>query len=98
MKVLWTHRLVMRGGMVFGKVVSQIVSAWAPMDREFAVGTTVLYPIKTHVNRFGTALFDSLIRDTCSTLVVCLERGCALCMAEFREGGTECGGFFGVVE
>ena len=43
--------------VVFGRVVGQIVFTWFPED-ELALGCVVFEPIESHVNGFGSFLFN----------------------------------------
>jgi hypothetical protein len=49
---------------------------------------SVTNPIESHVDCFGSALFDSFIGKSCSAGVVCLKRGIRLWMPHFNESGA----------
>ena len=63
----------MRGRVMLGEIVSEIVSPSFPMNDELALCDSVPDPIEAHVNCFGTLLFDGGIGDACSACVVCLD-------------------------
>ena len=69
--------------VVFGEVVGVIVTAATPIDEEFALFDSVLYPIQTHVDGARLALFDSLVGNTGCACVVCLDGGGCLGMPHF---------------
>ena len=67
------HFPMIFGGVMFGEVVGFIVVfAPAPIDVKLALLHTVLDPIETHVNGFGASLFDSIIGNSFSACIVCL--------------------------
>ena len=89
---------MVHGRVMLGEVISQIVTAFAPVDVELALDRTVLEPIKAHVDVFGAALFDGVIDDSGGTTVVNLE-GCRwLRMAHFGQDDTEGNAFAGIEE
>ena len=47
-----THQPVVRRGMMFCKVVRQVVGAFAPVDYELLLGYAIAYPVKAHVHSF----------------------------------------------
>ena len=97
-KVTGAHQAVVGRGMVFGEVVGEVVGASAPMDHKLALGHAVTDPIESHIDGFGTALFDGAIGDAGSTGVVGLDRGWGLRVAEIVERGADGGGFFAVMK
>ena len=66
------------------------------MNEKLAVSRSVLNPVEPHVNGFRPALFNGIVGYPGGTLVVSLNRCCELGMPEFRQGGTQRGGLFGV--
>ena len=44
-------------GVMFAKIVGVILVAWAPIDRELALGDVVSDPVESHVNCLGSSLF-----------------------------------------
>jgi hypothetical protein len=69
------HEAMMGWGVMLGKVVSQIVGATAPMDKEFLLLDAIADPIKAHVNGFGMPLLDCVINDTGSTQALSVSMG-----------------------
>ena len=97
-KVTGPHHAVMSGRVMFSEVVSQIVSAAAPVDKELVFGDAVFDPVEAHVNGFGTTLFDSVVGDAGSAGIVSLDGSGWLGMAHLGEGGAEPGTIFGIIE
>ena len=46
--------LMMRGGMMFGEIISLVETSFFPHDMKLALSNTISDPIKSHVNGFGT--------------------------------------------
>ena len=68
------HKLMVCSTMVLRSVVSVVVLAKIPVDSALALLYPVSEPIESHVNCFGSFLFDGVIDDTSSSAaVVCLE-------------------------
>ena len=97
-KVASTHGLVVRRGVMFGEVVGQIVSPAAPVNDELALVDAIADPVETHVHGFGSALFDSAVRDASSTGVVGLDWCGWLRMAHVVQRGAQHGSLFAVEE
>ena len=55
---------------MLGEVICQVVGTFVPEDDELDLFNAVLYPIKSHVGGFGTALLDRFIGDASGCLVV----------------------------
>jgi len=92
------HEAMMGWGVMLGKVVSQIVGATAPMDKELLLLDVIADPIKAHVNGLGTPLPDGVINDTGGTGIVCLN-GCGrLGVAKILKGGVEPSCILGIIE
>jgi hypothetical protein len=47
--------------VMFGEIVSQIISSLAPVDSKLVLCNSVPDPVETHVNGFGATLLDSSI-------------------------------------
>ena len=67
--------LMMGGPEMLGEVVAEIFTSWLPVDQDMALFDTVSNPLESHVYCLGTFLLDCVIRNSGSTLVVCLN-GC----------------------
>ena len=63
MKIEWAHEVVMRWGMVLGKVISKIVTAICPTNVELSLLGAVTYPIKLHVHSTRPLLLTGPIED-----------------------------------
>ena len=73
--------------MVFGEVISKVVFAFGPVDKEIALAYPVPDPVKMHVHGFGAALFDSVIGNAGSTCIVSVDMWCGLLLvSEFSKG------------
>ena len=91
-----SHKAVMGGGMVFGKVISKIIHARSPVDQELALAGPVLDPIKAHVDCLGSFLFESFIGKVLDSGVVNLHRDSWLEMPHFLQRGSNGHGFCAV--
>ena len=56
--------------MMFGEIIGQIDAAFAPVDKKLLLANTIPNQVKTHVNSFGPALFDSIVGDTTRGAIV----------------------------
>ena len=70
MKVRRSDLFVMFGGMVFCKIVSSVCAAFAPVNDELSLSNSVSYPIKAHVDGFGSFLFHSVVGDADGGVVI----------------------------
>lgn len=61
--------------MVLAVIISKVSGAWLPVDVVLALINSILKPIESHVDGFGSFLFDGIINDSFSCLIVCAERG-----------------------
>ena len=52
-----THVLVMVDGVMFCVVVTHVVGPWGPKNVKLFLVDSVLDPIESHVNGFGSDLF-----------------------------------------
>jgi hypothetical protein len=77
------------GGMMFGKVIREIVGSWLPVKVENFVRNFVTEPAKIHVNDAGSFLFDGVVKDTIGGAVVGLERCCRLGVTAISASATE---------
>ena len=50
MQVSRTHGLVMIRRMVFGMVITKVVTTWLPVDEEFYLAGTIADPVEIHIN------------------------------------------------
>jgi hypothetical protein len=57
---------------MFFEIVGEIVGAFTPMHHGLALFDAITYPIKTHVNGFWSAFFESFVGDAGGTRIVCL--------------------------
>ena len=73
---------------MFGKIVGFVGTALAPKDVELFLMHMITAPIKTHVNGFGSLLFDSVIGDTSGCAIISLNRSGRLWMPQFLECGS----------
>ncbi len=89
---------MMRGRMVFGKVISFIENALFPVYKKLALADAVTNPIETHVDGFGALLFDTLVGNTSCSAVVSLDRGRWLRMAVFFKTNAQGASLFTIVE
>ena len=64
--------LVMGGPEVLGEVVANVFTSGLPVDKELTLFDMVSNPVEYHVYCLGTRLLDCVIRNSGSTLVVCL--------------------------
>ena len=74
--------------MVLGEVVRQVVSAFAPMNKEVALAYAIAYPVKTHVDRLRSSLLHGVVDDACCAGIVGLDRRGRLGVAEIFESGS----------
>jgi hypothetical protein len=72
-------------GMVFGKVVGEIVFTSTPMNYELALLDSVTHPVKSHVYGFGATLFDCFS----GACIFGLDGCCSLWMSHFFECNAE---------
>ena len=83
-----TDLLMVLGRMMFGEVVSAILSAFFPQCMKLSLSDAIAHPVKTHIDGFGSALFDSVVGDACSGSVVGSDWSWWLGMAEFFKAGA----------
>ena len=97
-KIGGAYGAMMRGRMVFGKVISFIENALFPVYKKLALADAVMNPIETHVDGFGALLFDTLVGNTSCSAVVSLDRGRWLRMAEFFKINVQWASLFTIEE
>ena len=59
--------------MMLGVIVSQVSDAGLLVDKELTLACAVAYPIKAHVDRFPSFLFDGVVGEAVSGGVVYLD-------------------------
>ncbi len=57
---------------MFGEIVSQIVTAFAPIYIELALMDPVTHPMVSHIKCFRAFWFDCAVRYSLCTFVICL--------------------------
>ena len=55
---------------MLGVIVAHVSDAGLPVDEELTLACVVAYPIKAHVNRFRSFLFDSVVCESSGGRVV----------------------------
>lgn len=98
MEILIPHFLVMSVGMMLGEIIGTVGFARFPENMELALADSVPYPIKAHVNSFGTLLFDSVISNASGSGVISLERGGWLRVPKFFKGNADGASVFSIKE
>ena len=97
-KISCPHALVMCGGVVFRKIIGQIVGAPPPMDHVLALLHPILDPEEPHVHGFRSPLLDGFVGNSGCADIVGLD-GCRwLRMAHASEGCSDGNGVLGIVE
>ena len=46
---------------MLGVVVAKVSDAWLPVDEELTLACVIVYPIKGHVDRFQSFMFDGVV-------------------------------------
>ena len=59
--------------MMLGLLVAKVGYGRMPVDEELALACAITYPIKAHVNRFRSFLFDGVIGEAVDGGVVDLD-------------------------
>ena len=70
MKASGADSPVVASGKVFGAVVPKVVPPGFPVRNELALPDPVPNPVESHVNCFGSLLFDCVVADALSAGVV----------------------------
>jgi hypothetical protein len=73
---------------MLGEVIGSIVEAFASVNEELTIFDAIFYPVKAHVNGFGSTLFDIVVGDTGGNGIVGLDWGSRLWVAHFSEGSA----------
>ena len=55
--------------MMLGVVVAKVSDARLPVDKELNLACVIAYPIKAHVDRFRSFLFDGVVGKASSRVV-----------------------------
>ena len=66
-QVDWSHEFMMCRRVVFGKVISKVGFAWFPIHIKMSLIDSVSYPVKSHVDGFGSLYFN---------VIICYSTGC----------------------
>ena len=82
--------------MVLGVIFVQVSDAGLPVDEELTLTCAVTYPIKLHVDRFRSFLFDGVIGKAVGGGVVLLDWRGRLWVPQFAESGAYRDGFLDV--
>jgi hypothetical protein len=88
-QIACAHHFVMGEGMMLGKLVGEIDFTGTPMDDELTLFDSIADPVETHVNCFGSALFDCFVGNASGTGIVSLAWCCCLRMSHLLECNTE---------
>ena len=88
MEIRETNVLVMGRWVMLGEIISLVEATAFPIDVKLTLSDTVSNPVKTHVDSFGSFLFDGVIGDAGSGAVVCLDGSRWLRMAKFFKTNT----------
>ena len=59
--------------MMLGVVVAKVSDAQLPVDEELTLACVIAHPIKAHVDRFQSFLFDGVVGEAVGGRVVDLE-------------------------
>ncbi len=86
----------MGGRVMLGVIIGKVVRPRPPVDQELSLACPVLDPIKTHVDCFGSFLFDGVIGETFGSGVVDLHRRWRLRMSHLLERGPNGDGFLSI--
>ena len=97
-QVSGTDGLVVGRGMMFGEVVGTVCGAFAPVDLKLALAYAIADPVKTHVDRFGPFLFDSVSDNSTGGVIIGGHRGGWLRVPHFGKSNAERACFFAIVE
>ena len=69
-QIIWSFSLVGRRGVMLAKIIRLVGCARFPVDGELSLVNSVFEPVEPHVDGFGASLFDGVVEDPLSTLVV----------------------------
>ena len=71
--------------MVLGVIVAQVSDAGLPVNEELPLACAVVDPIKAHVNRFRSFVFDGVVGEAVDGGVVDLDWRGRLFLPKFAE-------------
>ena len=54
---------------MLGEVIGEIVGTFSPMNMDLTLVNSILNPVETHVNGFGSSLFDLLTLGCSSSIM-----------------------------
>jgi len=74
---------MMRGRMMLGEVIREIVFAATPADVELALTDAIAHPMAAHVHCLGASLLDGVVGDALCGVIVGANGSWSLFMAEF---------------
>ena len=97
-QVRGTYGLMVRCGMVLGKIIGTVSSALAPVDLELALTHAIANPVKTHVDGFRPLLLDRIGSNATGSVVIGCDGRRWLWMAQFGKSDAKRAGLFAVVE
>ena len=80
------------------EIIREIFGAWSPNYLELPLTCAVSQPVKSHVDRFGAALFDGVVEDAFGAFVVRADHCGRLGVAQFDERLSDGAGILGVHE
>ena len=83
LEVSGADQAMMGRGMVFGKVISEVLGARTPIHDVVSLADTILYPIEAHVHGFGLALSGGPVGDAGCAGVVSLDWSGGLLASHF---------------
>jgi hypothetical protein len=83
---------------MFGEIIGKVVAAASPVNVEVALFDSVLDPIESHVDGFGSSLFDGAIGNARGAGVVSLQGSGALWVAHVDESSAQSFGVFSIEE
>jgi hypothetical protein len=84
--------------MMLREVIGTISGTLFPMDEKLALTDAIPDPIKSHIDRLGPTLFDGVVGNACSSIVVGLDGCGGLRMTHFFKSDTYGTGIFSVVK
>ena len=74
--------------MMLSVIVAQVSDAGLPVDEELTLACAIAYPIKAHVDRFQSFLFDGVVGEAVFGRVVYLDWSGRLWVSYFEEQGA----------
>ena len=82
--------------MMLGMVFDQVSDARLPVDEELTLACAIAYPIKAHVDRFQSFLFDCVVEEAAGGRVVYLDLSGRMWVPYFKEQGAYWDGFLAI--